>query len=150
MSVCKYTTDDNRSPSLFKVVIKQISAYESDLQIIECNNFRQICHIQIRLKKADDEKLKKYLSEKLLAYKNKYEIKCSDLSQESSKLEEQTQMISELKQNLTTLDTKKEREVDIIRKDCDNSLLESKKSYMNQESKLIKERDSLITQIKDN
>jgi len=45
--------------SVFKVVLRQVNTFESDLQILECNNFRQICHIFLRLKKADDEKLKK-------------------------------------------------------------------------------------------
>jgi len=52
-------TLNGNGKSSFKVVLKQNTNAEAELQILECNQFRQICHIYLKMRKADDDKLKK-------------------------------------------------------------------------------------------
>lgn len=48
--------------SKFFLTIEQTSEMTADLKVVEVNNFRQICHISLKVNAATNEQLVKYLS----------------------------------------------------------------------------------------
>jgi len=104
----------------------------------------------LRLKKADDERLKKYLSEKVMSFKSKYETTEEELNKHKSQLSELEYYNKEVKEQMNGLDDKKDKQIEQIKKECDYKLLEARKGAIENEARMNLERDDLIAKIKQN
>jgi len=45
LKMCMIQKDQYTQNSTFKLSLNLVNNYEYDLKVLECNNFRQICHI---------------------------------------------------------------------------------------------------------
>jgi hypothetical protein len=86
IELCK-EFDNYQSPKYF-CVFQQLSITDGLLKIIESNTFKQLIHISLKIRLANDEALKKYLSSKVIEFKSKSEDLTRTLNEKEEELKQ--------------------------------------------------------------
>lgn len=92
--------------------MQQLSNTEALLNIVESNNFKQLIHISLRVRSANDESLKKFLSSKVAEYKMKSEELTKKLSEKEEYLRQTNLNFDIIEKNLNVVNDDHNKEID--------------------------------------
>lgn len=98
--------------------ILDIGYQEATFSIVEVNNFKQLVHLSLRFKKADDEYTKQYLADRLHEFKTENAELKKRLENTEDSLNLQMNMSEKLKMELRTEREESARLADAIRLDA--------------------------------
>jgi len=81
---------------------------------------------------------------------NKWNTSCAELSSQKLKWEELRSTLNEVQAEKGALEDKKLKEIESVRAEYENKLLEAKHASVENEGRLIRERDALCSNLKLN
>jgi len=136
--------------SYFNAIFIHSSSTDAEFKIIECNQFRHLNHLILRLKSASDHTMKKYLSNLVIEFKDKSENLYKDNLILKDNIENISARFKQLGDDMFNIKEKNNLEVETVKINNNKELNELKEKLLNDyQSRLdIKEREK-SKEIKD-